>query len=219
MSTHPADVRRMFTERTASYARFIRAVLYPQGLRGYFLRAPFLRSGLRVLDAGCGTGVVTLGLRDALARRGMEPSALHAFDLTPAMLDRFRRELTRRHLSGIDLAEADVLHPETLPAGWGGYDLVVSASMLEYVPRDRFVDALAGIRSHLRDGGLFVLFITRRSWLMRPLIGRWWTSHLYTAAELQQALPAAGFRTAAFDRFPWPFRYLDGWGHIVVARR
>ena len=219
MSEHPADVRRMFTERTASYARFIRAVLYPQGLRGYFLRAPFLRPGLRVLDAGCGTGAVTLGLRDALARRGMEPAAMHAFDLTPAMLDRFRRELTRRRLAGIDLAEADVLQPETLPAGWGGYDLVVSASMLEYVPRDRFVDAVAGIRGHLRDGGLFVLFITRRSWLMRPLIGRWWASQLYTARELLEAFPAAGFATPAFDRFPWPFRHLDGWGHIVVARR
>jgi hypothetical protein len=33
------------------------------------------------------------------------------------------------------------------------------------------------------------------------------------------ALEEAGFRGAKFDRFPWPFRYLDGWGHIVVARR
>lgn len=210
---------RLFTDRTNSYDRFIRAARYPQGIRAYFLGAPFLRSGLRVLDAGCGTGVVTLGLREALVRRGLPPAAMHAFDLTAAMLDRFRVRLATQGLSGVELTEADVLHPEALPMGWGGYDLVVSASMLEYVPRDRFAPALTALRDLLGEDGHLVLFITRRSWLMRPLIGRWWASNLYSRPEVEQAFEAAGFRTATFDRFPLWFRHLGAWGHIVVARR
>jgi ubiquinone/menaquinone biosynthesis C-methylase UbiE len=214
-----ADAARLFTERVDSYARFIAVAGYPRGLRAYFEAAPFLRPGLRVLDAGCGTGVVALGLLEALTRRGLRPASLHAFDLTPAMLERFRAELARRGLSDVELAVADVLALQALPEGWTGYDLVVTASMLEYVPRERLPHALKALRERLVDDGRLVLFITRRSWLMRPLIGRWWAGTLYTRDELQQAFAEAGFPAAAFGRFPGRFRYLDGWGHIVVAQK
>ena len=210
------DPVRMFTDRTEGYTRFIGAVLYPQGLRAFFRAAPFLRSGLKVLDAGCGTGVVTFGLHDALVRRGFTPGPMYAFDLTPAMLDRFRERLRAREIT-VELTQADVLHLSELPEGWNEYDLVVSASMLEYIPRVQFSSALAGLRRLLRDDGRLILFITRRNWLTRPLIGRWWASNLYGAAELLDAFRTAGFHGAAFASFPLPFRYLATWGYVVVA--
>lgn len=113
------------------YERFIRLVRYPQGLRAFFLGSPLLGSGLRVLDAGCGTGVVTLALRDALVRRGFVPGALHAFDLTPATRERFQRRLRDRGIDGVETVQADVLALASLPGAWAEYDLVVSASMLD----------------------------------------------------------------------------------------
>jgi SAM-dependent methyltransferase len=213
------DTRRLFTEKHDSYARFIRFVRYPQGLQAFFLHSPLLRSGLRVLDAGCGTGVVTLGLRAALVRRGFEPGTLHAFDLTPAMLDRFRATLARRGITDVETAQANVLALEELPSGWGHYDLLVSASMLEYVPRERFVEALRGLRGLLREGGHFVLFMTRRNWLTRPLIGRWWQSNLYGARELRTAFASAGFSAFAFRRFPPAAWHLVPWGYVMEATR
>ena len=211
------DARRFFTERHAIYSRFIRAMRYPQGLRAFFLASPLVRSGLRILDAGCGRGALTLAVRDALVRRGCVPDALHAFDLTPAMLDRLRETLRRRGINDVELAEANVLHLDGLPASWRDYDLVVSASMLEYLPRDRFVDALAGLRGRLKEGDSFVLFVTRRNPLTRLLIGRWWASNLYTAGELSDAFERAGFSRFAFRSFPAAARYLSMWGHIVEA--
>lgn len=219
VSQETSDPVQMYSARAASYVRFVRSVGYPKGLRAYFLRSPQLSAGLRVLDAGCGTGVVTLALRDALLRRGLSPGPLHAFDLTPAMLARFRDTLRRRGIQGVELAQADVLDLTALPPSWRGYDLVVSASMLEYLPQARLSEALGGLRSLLKEGGNLVLFITRRNWLTRPLIGRWWRSNLYEAGELERAFRLAGFGTIAFGRFPLRFRYLALWGHAVEARR
>ena len=149
----------------------------------------------------------------------VQPQGAHPFDLTPAMLDRLRETLRRRGINGVELMEANVLQLDELPASWRDYDLVVSASMLEYVPHDRFVDALAGLRARLKEGGSFVLFITRRNPLMRLLIGRWWASNLYNASELADAFQRAGFSKFAFRSFPPTARHLSVWGQIVEATR
>jgi ubiquinone/menaquinone biosynthesis C-methylase UbiE len=213
------DPVQFFTVRAKSYSRFIRLFRYQQGLRACFLRSPLLRSDLRVLDAGCGTGAVLLALHDAAVARRLTPVTLHGFDLTPAMLDQLRTSLRVRGIKGVELAHADVLALEALPASWRSFDLIASASMLEYLPRDQFVTALRGLRALLTDGGSLLLFMTRDNWLMRPMIGRWWRSNLYTAEQLREAFTLAGFSAVAFRSFPPLYRYLASWGHIIEGQR
>ena len=100
---------------------------------------------------------------------------------------------------------------------WNGYDFVVSASMLEYIPREDFPKALALLRGRLRADGTMLLFITRRNWLMKPLIGRWWRGNLYTESELRAAFTEARFSRMAFLRFAPPYWSFGVWGHIVEA--
>ena len=54
-----SSVVDLFTRRTTSYDRFISLLLYEQGIRSYFRHSLLLRTDLRILDAGCGTGVVS----------------------------------------------------------------------------------------------------------------------------------------------------------------
>ena len=216
--TQTCDPVELYSDRGQSYLRFVRFVRYPAGLRATFLRSPLLRSGLRVLDAGCGSGIVTLALREALLRRGLVPGTLHAFDLTPAMLERFRDTLREGALEGIELVQADVLELNQLPASWSNYDLIVSASMLEYLPPLHLGTALSGLHSRLKEGGCLVLFATRRNWLTRPLIGRWWQANLYAKKVLVEAFRDAGFAPVVFRQFPLAFRYLALWGYIVEVR-
>ena len=54
---------------------------------------------------------------------------------------------------------------------------------------------------------------------MRWLIGRWWHAELYSRAELEQRLAAAGYTRWQFRRFPFPYTFLSLWGHVVEAQR
>jgi cyclopropane fatty-acyl-phospholipid synthase-like methyltransferase len=208
----------IYTERGGSYHQFVSAVGYPQGVRAVLRNYEPLRPDMKVLDAGCGGGIVTLALRDALEARKLRPGVTHGFDLTPAMLERFRASLARRGISDVELRQADVLQLEGLPEAWKDYDLIVSASMLEYVPRHRLPEALGGLRERLAADGALLLFISRRNGLMKHLIQRWWTANLYDREELDAAMQKAGFSRVRFRRFPLSYAYLAVWGHIVEAR-
>ncbi len=213
-----SDVVEFFTAQYRVYDRFINWVGYPQGLQAFFQQSSLLRSDLKVLDAGCGTGAVTFALHEALVRRGFAPRTVHAFDLTPAMLDHFREKAVRRGIERLVTTQANVLELDELPANWINYDLIVTASMLEYVPRERLAEALAALRSRLAGQGRLILFITKRNWLTRPLVGWWWRSNLYNRQELSLAFRDAGFGRAEFRAFPASASHLATWGHIIEAR-
>ena len=207
----------LYTERTDLYVRLVEGVGYPAGLRAMFRSLPRLGPDLNVLDAGCGTGMVTLALRDAILERGHRPRRLDGFDLTPAMLDHFRCTLGERRIDGVRLAQANVLNLSELPNDWIGYDLVVTASMMEYLPREELHTALAGLRARLAPDGSLVFFMTKKNWLMDGLIGKWWHAQTYTQAQLRAAFRDAGFTSISFKPFRFPYSYLNLWGHVVEA--
>lgn len=213
------EVRRLYTERTDLYHWFFADLLgYGPGIRALVGASGLLASGQRILDAGCGTGVVSRGVLATARRRGLTGITIDGFDLTPAMLARFREWLAANEIGNVTLTLGDVCDPRSLPEGWNGYDLVVSSAMLEYLPKASLAAALGHLRARLRPGGHLLFAITRRNPLMAVLIERWWESHAYQRAELERHVRAAGFGEVRFGHFPFPYRWLDLWGHVVVAR-
>lgn len=196
----------------------LRLFRYRQGVARYFAGAEFLRPGLKGLDAGCGTGAATLALHAALVGRGLLPASFPAFDLTPLMLSRFRKALDNHPIAGIELMVANVLQLQALPASWRNYGLVVSSAMLEYLPKADLPRALRGLRERLKSTGTLVVFISRQSPFMVPLIQKWWQANLYGKQEVRAAFAAAGFSQVNFQSFPGLYGYLNVWGFIVVAR-
>jgi len=209
--------REIYTRRSREYLRFVNAVLYPQGLRAFFRSYP-LPPAPRVLDAGCGTGIVACALLRVLGERGREAARLDGFDLTPAMLDQFRVLVDRLGLSKIRLMQADALALDRLPADWRDYDLVMSSAMLEYLPRERLVDALSSLRRLMEPTrGVMLVFISRRNLLMRWMIRKRWGANTYSRRELSAAFERAGL-VSKFRRFPFPYWHLNVWGMIAEGR-
>jgi 2-polyprenyl-3-methyl-5-hydroxy-6-metoxy-1,4-benzoquinol methylase len=209
--------RTLFSEKHKTSTRFTACVRYPQGLRAFFRHSSLLRAGIRILDAGCGTGA--FAVHQAVARRGLRPGCLHAFDLTPVMLERLRQVLETLKITDVEARQANVLNMGALPAAWANYDLIVTASMLECVPRHRLSDALGALRTRLSNSGRLVVFITKRNWLTRLLVGWWWKSEVYTKGELLYEFERAGFSQVRFEAFPLTVRYLAIWGYVVEASK
>jgi SAM-dependent methyltransferase len=213
------EVRDFYTANASLYHRlYIDILRYGRGVNAFLRQSGTLQPNLRILDAGCGTGNVTRQVLDLAERRGITGLSIHGFDLTPAMLDRFRRWLHREEVEAVDLREANVLESHHLPESWVGYDRILSSAMLEYLPKNRLAEALANLRRRLAGDGTLTIFITRRNLLMKGLIEWWWKANLYTRDELREIYREAGFDSITFRRFPWPFWYLNLWGLIVEAR-
>jgi 2-polyprenyl-6-hydroxyphenyl methylase / 3-demethylubiquinone-9 3-methyltransferase len=119
-------------------------------LRTQFVAARATLAGARVLDVGCGGGL----LAEALARCGAQVTAI---DLAPAMIEVARLHAAGQAL-GIDyrVASAEQLAQETP----NGFTVVTCMEMLEHVPQPA---ALVGTLARLitPGGSLFVSTVNR----------------------------------------------------------
>lgn len=218
MTPTPSAVKALYRKRIGFYRAFIGFFRSRRGLQCLLERSGLLRPDMRVLDAGCGFGTATFALLDALGTRGIAGARVDAFDLTPAMLERFRGERDARGLVQVRLREADMLDDTALPADWSGYDLVLSTSMLEYLPRDRLPHALAALRARMAPQGRMLIMITRKSLESKVLIEWGWHAERYAADELREIFAQAGFDRLEFMRFPLRYGWLNRANHVVAAQ-
>jgi cyclopropane fatty-acyl-phospholipid synthase-like methyltransferase len=217
MSLARFAVQELYTKGIDRYSSFINLFQSPQGIQALLQRSDLLRPGLRVLDAGCGFGMATFSFLEALRQRNLDYKSIDAFDLTPAMLFRFQRMLEERGLTRVQLRQADVLNLETLPTSWINYDLILSASVLEYLPRRDLSRALAGLRARMSRGGRILVMITRKTPETKVLVEWWWHAERYTKGELLQAFEEAGFQDSVFLRFPLRYTWLNRANYVVVS--
>jgi SAM-dependent methyltransferase len=117
-----------------------------QALRRAFLADIPFPSGARVLEVGCGTGVLT-----RLLGTWPDVATVVGVDIAPTLLER-ARELAA-HLPNVTFQQADA---QELPFADDCFDVVIFDSTLSHVPRpDR---ALAEALRVLRPGGRLAAF-------------------------------------------------------------
>jgi SAM-dependent methyltransferase len=117
-----------------------------------------VQGGQRVLDVGCGTGVVAITAR----RRGAQVTGL---DLTPELLQRARENAAVASVD-VEWREGDA---EDLPFGEGAFDVVLSQFGHMFTPRP---DVVTGeMLRVLRPGGLLAF----STWPPELCIGRIFT--------------------------------------------
>jgi SAM-dependent methyltransferase len=141
---------------------------------------------LRVLDAGCGDGLLSL----AMAERHRD-WALLGVDRRDDLLDGARARAGAGSLGNVAFAAADLEKP--LPAA--GFDAVLAIECLSEIPDDRL--ALQMMREALAPGGLLVVQVPDREWQpILPGSAATWREQVrqgYGADELASAVRDAGF--------------------------
>lgn len=128
----------------ASVAKYLRSLDLP------------IDSDSCILDGGSGTGIVTLGFRDA----GYDPKHLIAFDLSIKSLriakEQFAKE-KRVDTRSIVPMQGNILH---LPFASETFDLVITCGVMEYVPLDEGFKELARV---IKPGGKLVFIPVKES--------------------------------------------------------
>ena len=190
---------KLYTERASFYERiFVGFLGWGRELEAFFRRSNYIHPNNKILDVGCGTGIVTRVLHKLAPKGGAK---FHAFDLTQNMLDILQQWIEEQGAIDIEWKQADVLEIETLPSHWKEYDLIVTATMLEYLPKAKVGIALANLRPLLKNDGILLAIITKRNLVTRWLAGKWWKTNLYEVNEIWKLLHTAGFHTIEFKKF------------------
>jgi demethylmenaquinone methyltransferase/2-methoxy-6-polyprenyl-1,4-benzoquinol methylase/phosphoethanolamine N-methyltransferase len=146
---------------TWRWARF-----YDLGVSLFFLgRARALRektvslagiaAGEAVLEAGCGTGALTLAAWRAAGPTGH----VHGIDPSANMLDVARRKAARAGA----VIDYRIASAEALPFADGSFDAVLSSLMMHHVPAELQQRAVTEMKRVLRPGGRLVIVDFRGS--------------------------------------------------------
>lgn len=104
-----------------------------------------VKPGMKVLDAGCGPGRLTIPLAKILQDSG----EVSAFDMQPAMLDRLQKRLTANELDNVEIIQGQF--GENLLRS-DRFDRVFLVSVLGEIPDQ--VGALREIHQALVPGGI-----------------------------------------------------------------
>ncbi len=145
----PDSVVSVYDRFTNLYDLMFRFNRYGYSIERYLRENPLsLPSGAHVLDAGCGTGLLTLTLLRVLRR----PARITAVDLSSRSLLTARRA-TRKANSAqrhrVSFLQANAL---ALPFPAESFDFIVTSGVLEYLPLNEGMGELARV---LKPGGYF----------------------------------------------------------------
>ncbi len=165
----------------------------------YVCQLPFDENKvLRILDAGCGTGLYTFALL------GRFPNArVVAFDLNQEMLKQMQANLEKAGLSqSVRTFIADIISP--LPETDKEFDLIVTGGVLEHV---KIEEAVRNLSPYLKVDGYFLNAAVRDN-VLGKLLGKIWGFRTYSKRENTEAFLSNGFALANFIRLPLRYFFI-----------
>ena len=113
---------------------------------------PHVKSGMSVLDAGCGPGTITQGLAEIAA-----PGKVIGCDLEPGMVDRAAELAEGKGLDNLSFQVGNILD---LPFEDNSFDVVMSCAVTEHLSEP--VKAMSELGRVAKQGG--IVGITRTDW-------------------------------------------------------
>lgn len=174
---------------------------YRQSLEKYLRLAELnLPENFRVLDAGCGTGLMT----SAMFGAGLRPMQTIAFDLSKKSLRIAKKEFTEDRKivhNSIKYVQGNIL---SFPFADNSFDLILTCGVLEYVPLD---EGFAEISRVLKPEG-FVLFLPVRPSLVGKVLERVYS---FKANKTKHILKTLDTKFNVIEHYKFPFTEPISW--------
>jgi ubiquinone/menaquinone biosynthesis C-methylase UbiE len=203
----PVSIYDRFTHL---YDLMFRVNGYGRSIERYLRENPLrLPAGARVLDAGCGTGLLTLALLRVLKR----PAEITSIDLSVRSLQTARRAVEKLRpapRSRVTFAQADAL---ALPFADDTFDLVMTSGVLEYLP---LREGLGEMSRVLAPGG-HLFFVPVRPSPATRLLEVMFRFKAHPPREVDEATRRF-FRVIEHYHFP-PFEPIGWTKSLVLAQK
>lgn len=179
---------------------------YSHSIESYLdgVRLP-LESNARILDAGCGTGLLTTTLLRTLKR----PANIVAVDLSAASLTAAEKATTRaerRAKHQVHFTQANML---TLPFADDSFDFIATCGALEYVPLDAGISELKRV---LAPGG-YLLHVPIRPSFISSLWEILFRFKMHPPAHIEEV---TNHHLRILDRHYFPTLDPIGWTKIAI---
>ena len=161
----------------------------------YFLNLlPFNRdASLRVLDAGCGTGLYTFAILKKFRNAQMT-----AFDVNAAMMEKMKRIVQEKGLdSRVQIFNWDITGALPLPEKQ--FDLIVTGGGLEYINDP--AAAVKNLSPYLKKGGYFLNSPVKDNWLAR-MVAKFYKFTPHSSLTNISAFTHNGFTLERTRSFP-----------------
>lgn len=180
----------------STYDVFLTITGFKRGIENFLERQTFeLPHHPKILDAGCGTGLIAR----YLARRYPD-AEIYASDIDIKMLREMERIVLREGISRskILIAQGDLAAPAKIRDTQNGeaikipedyFDAVIVSAALEHVP---LVQTLVALKQILKPGGVF-LNIGMRDNPAGAILGMMYHCRPYKIIEMRRACERAGF--------------------------
>lgn len=208
--TKPKIEAGSFYDRVASlYNLTFKFNGYGRSLEQYLRAHPLpLAPGAKVLDAGCGTGLLTLALLKVIDM----PVQFTAVDLSATSMATAVRAVKEQmgRAQQVGFSQANVL---SLPFGDNTFDLIVTSGVLEYVPLPEGFGELARV---LAPGG-HLLHLPVRPSLASRFLELLFHFKTHPPHEVEENT-SRHFRIIAHHRFP-RFHVIGWTKSAVVAQK
>ena len=205
----PSEVS-IYDRFTNLYDLMFRVNGYSRSVESYLRENPLpLAAGARVLDAGCGTGLLTL----AFLRAHRRPADITSIDLSVRSLHTARKaaqKLRPAPRRAVTFAQANALQ---LPFANETFDLVMTSGVLEYLPLREGLQEMARV---LAPGGI-LFFVPVRPSPLTPLLEVMFRFKAHPPAEVDEHTRRF-FRVIEHHRFA-PFEPIGWTKSLVIAQK
>jgi len=206
------QAKQIYNNKFSLYHLIFYIILrYNKAVQSHINNSIQIKSNSAILDAGCGSGLITKTLYNQAKKNNKNNIKFTAIDISQNMLLFLNKWIKKNKIKTIQTKQIDILKTKSKLQ----FNLIISSVMLEYLKKQEMKKALKIFNSQLKKQGKILIFICKKNIITNLLIKKWWKANTYKKQEIKSLLKEQSYKNINFKKFKFPHNYLN-LGTIIV---